>query len=516
MKYKRNNKKRKNSKLNLMLNDFKYYSLSGKVYQAQEALNALKKVYPNNHKVKFEEALFLRKYGSRDDMLMTLEILNELIEQNSYNKNACMYEYIKTSIYLSLMSDKILNYLDILKRENYKVNQIEYYYGKFYEKNNNYEEALNHYKLSEELGYEKASVAVTKMEIKQDPSTRKSENITSINENDNMTIDKVYIKCKVLLTERKMSELYDLLKKSEKLIKTDYLNKYNLYFIFNYYLDISKFDDAQALYLKYCDYLQNDYEKKYYEARIDLCNGEYDLAEKKLIYVINCNSDYTVDSYKYLAKIAYANNDLKLEQKCYEDMINLKNYEMGKLYIIEFYIRNNNYEKAIQYFNSINFDEINSNYSNIRQLSAMLGLEITDQDREYYTIKQIENYDINLAIEHINRHKNIIDGVGYFNEDVNIEELLLDVTAKIKNKRANYNDTLSHYILKYPNVGKYDNISIDYVEVVSIPNTNNVITMYPVASDNIFATNYYKEKVKVKTLNRKSQMEKFYERYGIK
>ena len=72
MKYKRNNKNRKNSKLNLMLNDFKYYSLSGKVYQAQEALNALKKVYPKNHKLKFEEALFLSKYGSRDDMIMTL------------------------------------------------------------------------------------------------------------------------------------------------------------------------------------------------------------------------------------------------------------------------------------------------------------------------------------------------------------------------------------------------------------------------------------------------------------
>lgn len=509
------NYRNSNSQVNSLLNDIRYYNRIGKTYQSEKILESLIKMYPNDCSVQFEHAMFLFREGSIENIKESLNILTDLIESNSPNKNTCMYEFVKISIYSLIISNKIPYYLDILKNNNYKPEQVEYYYGKYYEKKRNFDEAIVHYKKSSDLGFNKASFAITKIDMKLHPSSRKKENIQNI-DNTDISLDELYVKSKVLLAENRITEMYDLLKKSERLMKDKDVNLGNLYFIFTNYINISKIDAAKKIYLKYSDYFKEEWEKKYFEARINLCDGKYEEAKQKFNYVIKNGRDYRIDSYYFLAKIAYINDDIALEEKYYEDLINVEKYEMAKLYITEFYIRNNNYEMANKYFNSIDLYMLNANKSTIRQVNAMLGGELTDKDREFYTMRQIENYDIDEAVEHIMKHKEKSYDFGYFNEDVDIKELLTDVMIKIKNRKADYIDTFDHHILKYPNIGKYDNEYIDYVEVVSIPATNRVITMYPVLSDNVFAINYYNKKQPQKVLKRKSQIEKFNERYGKK
>lgn len=507
-------RKSNHSKFNKMINDFKYYNRVGKKYQAKNLLDTLIREYPNDHRVKFEQALYLYKNNSASNADKALDLLEDLIEEDAPNKFSCMYEYVKVSIYSTNISDKTLQYLNILKNRGQKLEYIEFYYGKYYERRKNYDMALKHYKISSNLGFDKSKKAVDKITMKMHPSNRKVKEINDVHKEEITTLDQLYIKCRVLLTENRISEMYELLKKSEKLIKVEYMNSSNLFCIFNKYLDISKVEDARRLYLKYNNCLNTEWERKYFEGRINLCTGNYEQAIKDFKYIIECNQDYVIDAYYYLSKIAYMNNNSEYEKQCYDNMLYLKKYEMAKVYIVEYYLRNNDKEKAIECYKSIDQNFKNSNLTNVRQLNAMLGLPLNDKDREFYAIRQIENYDIDSAVDHILRHKEKNHGFGYFNENVDVKDLLLDIRPKIIDRRPDYTDTFDHHILKYNDIGRYDSDHIDFVEVISVPNTNNVITMYPVASNNIFATNYSIEQHNQKVLKRKSQIEKFYAKYG--
>ena len=100
-----------------------------------------------------------------------------------------------------------------------------------------------------------------------------------------------------------------------------------------------------------------------------------------------------------------------------------------------------------------------------------------------------------------------------------MSELVDEVMIIISTLEPTYFDTFDHYILEYNDIGTCDEYIANYIEVVTVPNTKNIITMYPILSNNIFAKNVRKrdeEKFELHDtkVKRKSQIEKFYEKYG--
>lgn len=94
-----------------------------------------------------------------------------------------------------------------------------------------------------------------------------------------------------------------------------------------------------------------------------------------------------------------------------------------------------------------------------------------------YRNKQILNYDEERAIEHIiDRHFNGINKSN-FNKDLDPYQLFMEAKSMLarenKLKSLSFNDI---YIIPYSNIGEYGE---EYLKVVTLPNSKNIITMYP-------------------------------------
>lgn len=94
-----------------------------------------------------------------------------------------------------------------------------------------------------------------------------------------------------------------------------------------------------------------------------------------------------------------------------------------------------------------------------------------------YRNKQILDYDEERAIEHIiERHYNNEDKAN-FNKSLDPYQLFMEAKSMLakenKVKGLSYNDI---YVIPYSNIGEYGE---EYLQVVTLPNSRNIITMYP-------------------------------------
>ena len=125
-----------------------------------------------------------------------------------------------------------------------------------------------------------------------------------------------------------------------------------------------------------------------------------------------------------------------------------------------------------------------------------------------YFEKQVVKYSSQRAIEHIKKHDNSIknkhEKTTLFSSNIDIEELYYSIVDKLDETTLFDNTFADEYIISYPNVGE----GIDYVRVITIPNTKKIITMYPY--DKIYIKNE-QSKQKVRQMSR---IDKFNKKYG--
>lgn len=157
-----------------------------------------------------------------------------------------------------------------------------------------------------------------------------------------------------------------------------------------------------------------------------------------------------------------------------ENFLNITN---KLLMILEY--KNKNYLEVFNLYNARIKD--NSNTENLVLLGLSKELNIffdTDYSKiDYkYTMDQLLNYDYNDAIRHIYKHhcnENKFD----FNKNIDIEKLFFDVRNELKKEnKINlivFNDV---YVIPKNNVGSNGE---NYLKVVTLPNTMDIITMYP-------------------------------------
>ena len=143
------------------------------------------------------------------------------------------------------------------------------------------------------------------------------------------------------------------------------------------------------------------------------------------------------------------------------------------------------------------------------------GKKIPNQER-IYSEEQMINYSEEKAIEHIQKSHSSKNKSIEFTDSENIEKLFHQVKAAITGITPNINCLSDEYFLSIPKVGVIDSISTDWLKVVCLPNTHDIITMYPtiIGSEDEEQEEIIEESPKTKVRKRLSQIEKFNARYN--
>lgn len=510
------------------VDDLRFYTKGNNFERAKEVLVKIKDNYPNDPMIKYEEALLNYKLGNCNE---ALDIFESLIEQNKKNKKAAMYEYLKISIYSTKNYERVEEYCNYLIEEGYKIGKVEYLYGIYLETYFRIDEAIEHYKKANDFGVTKANARLAYLLINTMHKKDCNHNMLDIENKCDNNESELRVIIRNLLHDGKFLEIKKILGRLERKIDNGYkmyqhIDDSNIYFVFLKYLKIGEVEKAKEVLETYGDKIEDKNINKYMNARFNLYIGNYDLAVEEFKELAISNSSKSFESYTFLGKIANFFKQYDLERKYYNEMLKLKDNvkETPYIYLACLDIREGNIKAAKKNIKSISKQFRELNETAIMQLNAILGISLPKEKNKFYSIRQIKNYDINEAIEHIKRHTNgfnYYEECGNFNDDIDIKELVYYTREKIENMEPSYFNVFDNYVIEYPNVGTYGDIKLDYVEAIVVPNTKNIITMYPVASENIFSktyngnnkieeeNNYTKSKRK-----RKSQIDKFYERYG--
>lgn len=226
------------------------------------------------------------------------------------------------------------------------------------------------------------------------------------------------------------------------------------------------------------------------------------------------------------------------EAKYYLENFSINHGRNFKFFLISWFKRD--YKKAYEFLlkfideyktSELLSEEVKKNF-NIQKLYLEKKLNCLDSEIDFYKMDykelQIIEYSEKKAIEHIiNRHtvvkKNILP-YNVFEKEIDVKQLFFQVKELLMDDLLLYNDLVFDiYYFKYPlsiNVTEKPGTNYKYLKVITILDTKNIITMYPVFSQNrVLKVNSLEKaednlslKTKTKTL---SQIEKFNQKYKI-
>lgn len=270
-----------------------------------------------------------------------------------------------------------------------------------------------------------------------------------------------------------------------------------------------------------------------------LKNSKYDL-NLALSKTIDYNEKYEEDYYGYCCT-AQLMLDLKLieETEKYLNTIkpgtiifskclvkkNIDEIKTMKYYynlnLLRLKIYQNKYEEAYQLLPKCKKlkEKAKPTYMGIKNyLELYFGIDKVSSDLDGYLKSQIRNYNKDKFLEHIKKHNYNENQKSYFNSDFDSEKIVLEIEKLLPNdKHTNRENYIgNNYIFKYDNCGYIKNTRTNYFEVITLKDTNKLITMYPCdygKNYDYIDINYLKEEKK-SNVKRLSQIEKFNKKYG--
>jgi len=151
----------------------------------------------------------------------------------------------------------------------------------------------------------------------------------------------------------------------------------------------------------------------------------------------------------------------------------------------------------------------------VRLLECFVKKDNIEGKKPTYSENQIINYNKKKAIHHIKSHHGEKSAhISYFNNDTDIEKIFNKILIYIKDKKPYYSGVYDVYIV---HIDKVKMSSIYYerlndLVIITLPNTKNILTMYPV--DMVDEDLNEIEKEENKKTYKLSQIEKFNKRYG--
>ena len=214
------------------------------------------------------------------------------------------------------------------------------------------------------------------------------------------------------------------------------------------------------------------------------------------------------------------------EAREYINSLTMDEYDRSfQMFLIAYFTED--YTLAYELYPKIKDKIVNNEEYNRKYIKTFIEnkLGLIDIKKDYdsltYTEKQIVSYNEKRAINHIKLHKKEMENKEFhtlFEEEIDIEKLFCEVKKIIVDSEiVIHDDVVDIYIFEYPkikNVIEGEEKQYKYLKIITIRDTKNIITMYPIFTakriDNI---NYFKVKnSKVKTMSR---IDKFNKKYGV-
>ena len=471
----------------------RYYHLISNFKEAKRILNNL--VNDNSKNIGYVLYELGKVYESKNEYEKAIEIYKEIEYTNHKDKNYSYFSigvlYEKLELYPEAIEyfEKIITSHDTFLESSKFHLARTYFYSKEYEKAKELFLQIiphNNEKLTKLVLYYEAKIELylgnnDKYEKKIEYlSTRYPDFQPGISE-----------KVRILLSKKRFRECDIYFKK----IKPDLLEK-----------------DVDCSYELLC--------AEYYEQK-----NQFDKSLEIYSKLLDTNSRY-VDKSRILIGIAVSYIGLGNIEKGYEYLLkcldrNDSYHNICLFNLISLEIHKKNYIQAYNYFNMIESE--NAQKSDLVALNdftvvfaKILDIPVDKKICQYYRRKQILNYDLELAYDHIyygHSMEYASNSGGVFSEDIDIRKLLDTIKDELKDENLIRINLFNTYKIYYKNIGVCDKEKLDYLVVITLPFSKDILTMYP-SNENL--EEEIEKEQKQKVIKRESQIEKFNRRYNIK
>lgn len=250
-------------------------------------------------------------------------------------------------------------------------------------------------------------------------------------------------------------------------------------------------------------------------------NKKYDAVIKEATSYLNVSANEM--NVRFMRAKAYRHKGMfneSIEDLKYNLKLNENAHSIVELYFIYYFL--NMYNEALELLPKLyenNYIKASSLAISEAVMKKKLGIPF--KTRSNYVINQINNYNKENTINHVvENHQNEVEGKSQFHSNIDIDYLFEVLVENLKNsKKANIEEMLEVHFFAVSNIGLYNNVC-NFVKVVLIPNTTNIISIYPV--DTVYDSKFinleydrsklFKEDNKVKNLSR---VDKFKQKYNI-
>lgn len=252
-------------------------------------------------------------------------------------------------------------------------------------------------------------------------------------------------------------------------------------------------------------------------------NEDIDKAKEYLKIIEEANDNTITNEWIMLeySKIEELNNNVVNAVSILNKLLNTMINEIALSQLVKIYIKYEQYELAYKYNNELIKIKNPRSHFNPKQIDTFLkyklGIENNEVENTYFT-KQLYSYNKYEVINHISQHLDENDEKimhSIYCEDINIEELYEHASKQIQNLEPIGECINDKYIVRCNKIVglSIDKQPTDTIKVIVIPNTKNIITMYPIPALNNkleIENNYTSSKQKI----RESQIDKFNRRYA--
>ncbi len=211
-------------------------------------------------------------------------------------------------------------------------------------------------------------------------------------------------------------------------------------------------------------------------AKLEIEMKDFDAAKTILSTIREDNNSHMYNKYKELISLAIKQNNYEEAQKLFEIL-----REKHTKYTFELVIIKNIISEALN----------NSSYS---------------ENESCYLIDQIVDYSDQKSIEHVIDHhiKN-----GDFTIDGNFEDFFYYTKKQLVEDNKIYTDLMDIYLIDYENIGTKAN----RYRVITVPNTKNIITMFPDKTQGFRRKKEYKDSLDQDKKYLEERKKKIYSRF---
>ena len=211
--------------------------------------------------------------------------------------------------------------------------------------------------------------------------------------------------------------------------------------------------------------------------------GKTNEAEKSFKELLNTQS--RTYALLELGRLYASNGNEKLARKIFLEILTLENNEYAIKQLIYLDIKNNNLEEILDLLMKLSIqDKEDKEYHMIKSyVLYKLGKKEKIEAKNYYT-QQLMNYDEYAALEHIKKHLDENENKRLhtvFDSSIDLQQLFEQAKEKIKVINPTEFTIVEKYIICFEeDIGISEGEKVKTIEVITIPHTKNILTMYPI------------------------------------